>query len=212
MMREMRILVRWRCAMLWTLVLIIVLALGAGVALPWAQQIADLDQRIASSSAQLVRYQRLVNTLPALKAELAQTQPGAQGHDAAEAFYFKAPTPALVGAQLQTQVQEIVAAAQGRLVSTQLLPEEKNQTPPQVRVRTQIQGTMNTLREVLERLAQAQPLLFVEQLSVRSTARAEPMQPANRPPRPGTLPPTNPAGELTLQLDILGFALVGKRS
>ncbi|MBK1694212.1 general secretion pathway protein GspM [Chromatium weissei] len=200
--------IRYRCAAMWTLALLLVLALGAGLVLPWITEIADLNQRIASSSAQLVHYQRLMQTLPALKAELAQ----AQQHDAAEPFYFKAPTLALVGAQLQTQVQTIVAAAEGRLVSTQLLPEDKNQMPPQVRVRTQIQGTMRTLREVLERLAQAQPLLFVEQLSVRSSARAEPEQPPGRPPRPGMVPPTNPAGELTLQLDILGFVLAGKRS
>jgi general secretion pathway protein M len=207
-MRKMQMSIRYRCAAIWTLALLLVLALGAGLVLPWITQIAELDQRIASSSEQLVRYQRLVQTLPALKAELAQ----AQNHEAVEAFYFKAPTPALIGAQLQTQVQEIVAAAEGRLISTQLLPEDKNQTPPQVRVRTQIQGTMNTLREVLERLALAQPLLFVEQLSVRSSARAEPVRPVGRAPRPGMTPPTNPAGELTLQLDILGFVLAGKRS
>ncbi|PQJ96574.1 general secretion pathway protein GspM [Chromatium okenii] len=207
-MRKMQMSIRYRCAAIWTLVLLLVLALGAGLVLPWITQIAELDQRIATSSEQLMRYQRLVQTLPAIKAELAQ----AQNHEAVEAFYFKAPTAALIGAQLQTQVQEIVAAAEGRLISTQLLPEDKNQTPPQVRVRTQIQGTMNTLREVLERLAQAQPLLFVEQLSVRSSARAEPVRPVGRAPRQGMMPPTNPAGELTLQLDILGFVLAGKRS
>ncbi len=197
------------CVLLWSGVVLILVAVLAGLILPWRSQMTELEQRLANSTDQLQRYQRLVATLPQLKAELAALN----NNDAQQVFYFQAATPALAGAQLQTRVQDIVTAAQGRLVSTQLLPAESRQDPPQVKVRTQIQGTTATLVDILRQLQQVRPLLFVERLSVRSSARAD------LPPPPGRLPnqlsrarpPTNPAGELTLQLDIFGLALTGAR-
>jgi general secretion pathway protein M len=192
------------CATAWVVAILVPLTLLAGIMIPWANQLARLDQRIATSEEQLVRYRRLVQSLPGLKAELEQVRT----NDAFKEFYFKAPTPSLAGAQLQSQVQEIVTSAKGRLVSTQLLPEEKNQNPPSVRVRTQIQGTTEVLLDVLHQIEQARPFLFVEQVSVRSSAR--PQLPAQETPgRLTRRAPTNPAGELTVRLDIFGFALAG---
>ncbi|AFL74778.1 type II secretion system protein GspM [Thiocystis violascens] len=195
------------CAILWTMAILIPLLALAGILIPWANQLASLDRRIETGEEQRVRYRRLVNTLPRLKEELASVR----GNDAFKEFYFKAPTPALAGAQLQSQVQEIVTAAKGRLISTQLLPAEKDQDPPSVRVRTQIQGTTETLLDVLHQLEQARPFLFVEQVSVRSSARPQlPAQDARS--RLARRMPTNPAGELTVRLDIFGFALAGDGS
>jgi general secretion pathway protein M len=198
------------CILLWLVTLSGGLLVLIGLILPWHNYIATLEEHIANTYEQVMRYQRLVQTLPQLKTELAALKNNA----AEQVFYFKAATPALAGAQLQTQVQDIVAAAQGRLVSTQLLPAEKNQQPPRVQVRTQIQGTTATVLDIVQRLDQAQPLLFIDRLSVRSAARSEPLPPpppAGRAPnqlqRPR--PPSNPAGELTVQLDIFGFALAG---
>jgi general secretion pathway protein M len=192
------------CALVWIVVVMVPLTLLAGILIPWADELASLDQRMATSEEQLTRYRRLVQTLPSLKDELERVRK----NEAFKEFYFKAPTPSLAGAQLQSQVQEIVMAAKGRLVSTQLLPEDKNQDPPRVRVRTQIQGTTEALLDVLLQIEQARPFLFVEQISVRSSARPQlPTQNA----RGGMMrrAPTNPAGELTVRLDIFGFALAG---
>lgn len=195
---------RLLCALAWLIALTLPLAVLAGILIPWADQLASLDRRIATATDQLTRYRRLIQTLPQLRAELERVR----GNDRYKEFYFSAPTPALAGAKLQGQVQEIVTSAQGRLVSTQLLPEEQNQEPPRVRVRTQIQGTTEVLLEVLYRIEQARPFLFVEQLGVRSAARPQTaMRPT--PGRPLRRMPTNPAGELTMRLDIQGYALDG---
>ena len=125
------------------------------------------------------------------------------------AFYFEAATPALAGAELQRKVQDIITAAKGRLISTQLLPEEKDEQPARVRLRTQIQGSTETLLEVLHQLDQARPFLFVEQVSIRSAARPElPEQQARG--RPIRRPVADEGGELTVRLDIFGFALGGR--
>ncbi|MGQ9659784.1 MAG: type II secretion system protein GspM [Thermochromatium sp.] len=178
--------------------------LVAAVAIPWLGRLSELDAAIAGSRDQLQRYRRLIDTLPALQAELER----ARADDAFEAFYFKAPTQALAGAQLQARIQEIVTAAAGQLISTQILPPEGQETLPRVRVRTQIQGSTETLMEVLYRLDQSRPFLFVERLSVRSSAR--PMEP-NNPVMARRRLAANQGGELTVRLDIYGFVLGGRR-
>ena len=102
-----------------------------------------------------------------------------------------------------------MTAASGRLISTQLLPEEKEQHPPRVRIRTQIQGSTDTLIDILYEIEKARPFLFVDQVSVRSSARPELPQQVGRARsvRGGV----DPGGELTVRLDIFGFALGGGR-
>jgi general secretion pathway protein M len=193
------------CILAWTLATLIPAALLAAVALPWLQENGRLDSAIAAGQDQLQRFRRLEATMPQLRAELERVNK----NEAFKAFYFEAATPALAGAELQRKVQDIVSAAQGRLISTQLLPDEKEEQPPRVRLRTQIQGSTETLLEVLYQIEQARPFLFVDQVSVRSSAR--PDEPAQQiRGRPVRRPPPTQGGELTVRLDIFGFALGGK--
>jgi general secretion pathway protein M len=192
------------CALAWALVIAVPLLAIGGLAVYWAGQMGDLSARIEQSEDQLVRYRRMIQTLPDLRAELEEVR----ANETFKAFYFNAPTPALAGAELQRKVQDIVTAANGRLISTQILPGPPDESPPRVRVRTQIQGSTETLLDVLYDIEQARPFLFVDQVSVRSSARSQ--QPG-RDPRGRAIrrPPVNPAGELTVRLDIFGFTLGG---
>jgi general secretion pathway protein M len=192
------------CILSWVVLLAAPLLLVGALALSWGGQMAGLSARIADSEDQLARYRRMIGTLPDLRAELERVR----ANESFKAFYFDAPTPALAGAELQRQVQDIVSAANGRLISTQILPGPPEESPPRVRVRTQIQGSTEALLDVLYNLEQARPFLFVDQVSVRSSAR--PQQPAADPRgRAIRRPPVNPAGELTIRLDIFGFTLGG---
>lgn len=193
------------CVLSWALVILVPVLLLAGIALPWLDRMEQLDEKIASGQDQLLRFRRLIATLPELRAELEQVNK----NEDFKVFYFDAPTPALAGAELQRKVQTIVTGAKGRLISTQLLPEEKDEHPPRVRIRTQIQGSTDTLLEVLYEIEQARPFLFVNQVSVRSSARPETPQRIIRG-RPVRRPPVRTQGELTVRLDIFGFALGGE--
>lgn len=190
------------CAFVWTAAILLPVLLITALALPWMERVARLDGGIADGQDQLQRYRRLIATLPALRAELERVN----NNQDFKAFYFEAATPALAGAELQRKVQDIVTAAKGRLISTQLLPEEKDEQPARVHLRTQIQGSTETLLEVLHQLDLARPFLFVEQVSIRSSARPDlPEQtPQGRPIRRQA---GNEAGELTVRLDIFGFTL-----
>jgi general secretion pathway protein M len=195
------------CALAWALLVLTPVLAVSAVAIPWMQRSGELQESIAATEDQLLRYRRAVATLPSLRSELEHVN----NNSDFKAFYFSAATPALAGAELQRKVQDIVSAAQGRLISTQSLPELKDEQPARVRLRTQIQGSTDTLIQVLYGLEEARPFLFVEQLSVRSTARPDqrPDQPEQAARGRPARRPVNEAGELTVRLDVFGFALPG---
>jgi general secretion pathway protein M len=194
---------RLSCALAWGLALLAPLLLVASVALPWSQRMHELDEQLARGADQLERYQRLVATLPSLRAELEREQ----ANDDFKAFYFDAETPALAGARLQSEVQDVVRTAGARPISTQILPVDKDEQPPRVRIRTQLQGTTEELLDVLYRIEEARPFLFVDQMSIRSTTpRAAPVRRNSR--RVVRRSPSQAqVGQLTVRLDIFGYSL-----
>lgn len=194
-----------RCLVSWSLALLIPLALVLAIGVPWWQKVRGMDEQIARERDQVVRYRRVLATLPALKAALAEEK----AKDDYKAFYFDAATPALAGAQLQTDVQEMVREAGARPISTQVLPVKADEQPLRVRIRTQLQGDTEALLDILFRIEQARPFLFVDQMSIRSTTpRAAPARRTSRRPvrRVG---PQSQVGQLTVRLDIFGYALGG---
>ena len=194
---------RLSCVLAWGLVLLIPSLLALALALPWWQRVQGLDEQLANSADQFVRYQQLVATLPGLRAELEREQ----ANDDYKAFYFDAETPALAGARLQSEVQDVVRAAGARPISTQILPADKDEQPQRVRIRTQLQGTTEELLDVLYRIEEARPFLFVDQMSIRSTTpRARPQRRSSR--RVVRRSPTQAqVGQLTVRLDIFGYSL-----
>lgn len=187
------------CLLVWGLAILLPALLLGAILIPWASQLGSLDERIASSESQLARYRHLLASLPRLKETLERER----SDQTYKANYFDARTLALAGAQLQSQIQGIVNTAKGRLVSTQILPQEQHESPPRIRVRTQIQGSTESLLEVLYQLELARPFLFVEQVSIRSSARQE----RDTEKRQARRPAANQAGELVIRLDVFGFVL-----
>ncbi len=194
---------RASCLVAWGALLLIPTLLTLAVALPWWQRVHDLDEEIALQRDQLTRLQRLIGTLPGLKAELEHVQ----ANDDVKAFYFDADTPALAGAQLQSEVQEIVRAAGARPISTQVLPVDAADHPPRVRVRVQLQGSTEQLLDMLLRIESARPFLFVDQMSIRSMSsrRANTVRNARQRVRRAAAGPA--PGDLTVRLDLSGYTL-----
>jgi general secretion pathway protein M len=191
------------CVFAWAAALIVPAALVFGIGWPWLERVGSLEREIDSLDDQSVRYRRLLQTLPALQVELDQVRSNEDVKD----FYFDAKTPALAGAQLQREVQEMVKSSGGRVVSTQILPAPADEQPPKVRVRAQLQGTTESLLDVLYQVEKARPFLFVDQMSVRSTSRRTA---ANRNPRVRGRHRSvrrRPQGRLTVRLDVFGYAL-----
>lgn len=195
-----------RCLLWWSLLVLLPMLLVLAIALPWWQRLQELRGDIETAGEQLERLDRLVGTLPTLRAELAREQ----ANDDYKAFYFDAATPALAGAQIQREAQDLIGRVGARVISAQVLPVDPAEQPPRVPLRIQLQGTTEQLLEVLYEVEAARPFLFIDQLSVRSTAQA--IRPTAPPPqirgRPAPRPPNQPAaGDLTVRLDLFGFVL-----
>jgi general secretion pathway protein M len=194
-----------KCVLAWAAVLFIPVTLAVGVAWPWAERMGVLDSEIDTARDQIARYQRLVATLPALRAELEQVN----NNPDLQAFYFHAATPTLAGATLQQNVQDMVKATGGRLVSTQMLPAAPNEKPPTVRVRIQLQGSTDQLFDLLYQIEDARPFLFVDQVSIRSMVQPERPAATEGIGRARRARPRPATEDLTVRLDIFGFALGG---
>lgn len=193
------------CILAWTAALAIPASLFFGIGWPWLEHVSNQEREIESLDDQTVRYSRLLQTLPSLQAELEQVR----SNEGVKDFYFDAKTPALAGAQMQREVQKMVKASGGRVVSTQVLPSAEDEQPPKVRVRAQIQGNTEALLAVLYDLEKARPFLFVDQMSVRSTARraAAKPNPRVRGRQRHRSVRRQPQGQLTVRLDVFGYAL-----
>lgn len=191
------------CILLWGLVILIPAGLVVGGGWPWLERMGILEREIATAEDQLTQYQRLIASLPGLQAELKQVL----SNEDVKAFYYDAPTPQLVAAQMQRELQDMVKEAGARLISAQILSANTEERPPKVSIRTQLQGETEALLDLLFRIEQARPFLFVDQLSVRASARRA----ARRNPRlrARRAPVQANRNELTIRLDISGYAIVG---
>jgi general secretion pathway protein M len=189
----------WGCIAAWSAAVLIPALLMIAVLLPWWQRMQVLDADYERGLDQLTRYQRLEATLPSLREELAREQ----ANDDFKAFYFDAETPALAGARLQSEVQEMVRGAGARPISTQILPVAEDEQPQRVRIRTQLQGTTDELLDLLYRIESARPFLFVDQMSIRSTTPRR----SNVRRRVSRRSNQREVGMLTVRLDVFGYIL-----
>jgi general secretion pathway protein M len=191
---------RLSCLAAWSLALLLPALLLLSIALPWWQNKQALDDQLERDRDQLQRYRQLVATLPTLRAELERER----ANDDFKAFYFDAETPGLAGARLQSEVQEVVRSAGARPISAQILPVDPKEQPPRVRIRIQLQGSTQQLLDVLYEVEDARPFLFVDQVSVRATARRARAQVRRNLRRPQA---NTQVGELTVRLDVFGYTL-----
>lgn len=196
---------RRQCIIAWLTMASVILAVAAASILPWTFKLLELERSMTKSQDQIVRYRRMVNTLPAVQAALAREQ---ENDELAE-LSINASTPALAGAQLQRDLQEFVRASEARPISAQVLPVNASDQPPRVRVRIQLQGDTEQLLQLLLKLEQARPLFFVEQMSIRSAAvpagtAASRSLARRRGARRGQ---SGQAGDLTVRLDVYGYSV-----
>jgi general secretion pathway protein M len=142
----------------------VVVLVFAAVVWPWLEQNWEYDEEIANRVHQLGRFQALAATRPELERQLEQLRLESRN----AAFYLKADTPALAGAELQNQVKQVVEAQGGKLTSTQILKVADEEGATRVSIRVRMTGDTETLLNVLYGLENGQPLLFLDNLSVRA--------------------------------------------
>ena len=206
---------QWRCLVALLSLLAVMAALVAAVAMPVTARHAAYRDAIDQSRRDLVRYQRIIDAAPALRAEIERLR----DTEDASAYYLSRPTSALAAAELQDKAKEVVRANGGTLTSTQVLQTRGAGAGDDERVviRVQMTGDTPALQRVMYRLEAGQPLLFIDKLTVqaagRTTARAtrrpnragrRTTPQASTPPKPRV--PLRPA--LTVSFDLSGYRAI----
>jgi general secretion pathway protein M len=93
-----------------------------------------------------------------------------------------------------------VKQAGGELISTQVIPERKEEQFIRVAVKLRMTGSTQVLRDVLhsfESGTAGNPILFVENLNIRPIRNMQPQFPGRKPPKV--------ADKLSVDFDVVGY-------
>ena len=155
---------RFRCLVPVTAVVLLVALVITGVLLPWWNKNLDYQKDAEDAADRIGRYQRLIQQQPVFREALAQlrTEHKKQG------YFLAGSSEELAAAELQKRVKDVVGEAGGTLVSTQNIPATIRDLPGKVQIRVRLKGDTDALTKVLYELERQHPLLFVENLNIKS--------------------------------------------
>lgn len=115
--------------------------------------------------------------------------------------FISRDTAALASADLQTLIKKTVTDAGGELISTQVIPERKDQQFTRIAVKVRMTGSTVVLREVLYAFETGNPILFVENLNLRPIRIGQPHMPGGKPAK---IP-----DRLSVDFDVVGYMRAG---
>lgn len=176
------------------MVLAAVLAVVYGlIAAPIISAYANTNRSIADLRQLLDRYTRIAEARPQLESrmdELAANPPGDED-------FLTGASDAITAAELQRVITRIVRHAEGRLISAQVLDPVVEEGLKKIALSVQFDGDIKALQQILFTIESDNPVLFIEELDVRS----------NRTRR---IRNQEAAGPVTLRtrLDLYGYQLL----
>jgi general secretion pathway protein M len=181
--------------------LAILVALIAILYLGIAMPIVDAYQSIGADTVQLQdqlhRYQRAGSDRAQRQAELAAL---AQRSSAADGF-LQGANDTLVAAQIQNRLKSLADSAHAELRSTQVLPAQDEGALRRISVRGQFATNVAGALQVFYGLESQYPLLFIDNLNIRSR-QGNVRETRSRDP--------GESDALDLQFDIYGYAQRGQ--
>lgn len=146
------------------LLLVLLGAIAAGIGWPTWSLNQAYAERISEQRRMLGQYRRIAAGGDDLQREVQRLEQW----QASSNLYLRANTEALAAAELQRIVKQHAGARGGRVVSTQTLASKTEdaftRVAVKVRLRTDMQGMVHTVHA----LQSQRPLLFIDNLSIRS--------------------------------------------
>lgn len=118
-----------------------------------------------------------------------------------EERFISRDTAALASADLQSMIKESVTGAGGELISTQVIPERKEEQFTRIAVKVRMTGSTQVLRDVLHAFETRKPILFIENLNLRPIRIIQPTIPGRKPGRV--------ADKLSVDFDVVGYMRAG---
>lgn len=139
-------------------------ALYGLIARPLLDRYWDNSELISVLETRLSDYLRTAESGAALKKRLTQSR-----QELSRANYFlHSEKHALASAELQELIRDTIAASDGRLISSQANDLLDAEGPEIVSIDARLQGDINALQNVLQKLANSRPIVFVDELLITS--------------------------------------------
>lgn len=154
-----------RCGPYYLLLGLLAILIPALVLVPWWIQWHDYRQTAVEVAERVARYQRLLAGEDALRSRLAafNSQLKQRG------YFIEAGNSELAAAEIQQFVKTLVEKSGGTLVSTQHLPGGQDaQWLRPVEIKVRLKGDVESLARILFGLESSNPVLAVEDVSIRS--------------------------------------------
>jgi general secretion pathway protein M len=170
----------------------VVVAVIAAIAVPVWIAHSHYDKALADMNDRLERFRRVAAT----RAEVVRNLEAVRTKDARK-FFLRPGGAALSAAEVQEAVRSIIEQNGARLITMQVPAAKDEGRYRQVNVNVQLTTNIQALRKILHRVESGTPLLFVENLMVRSQV------PATFKPGPGAEP------EMFVQFDVYGYSATG---
>ncbi|MDH3473802.1 MAG: type II secretion system protein GspM [Rhodospirillales bacterium] len=177
-----------RAAALALLFLVLWLAWIAVVS-PVISAYRETNERIASTSERLNRFQGISNNYPALKQQIEDLV----RQTAKSGIYLAGNTDSLAAANLQEGVSGTIERNGGTLRSVQILPVTDDGDFRKVTVRVQMTATLPAFTRILYSLEADKPFVFIDNLDIKNRrARARNQDEDQNP-------------ELVIRFDLYGY-------
>jgi len=169
-----------------------VLVVVALLAIPTWYFYNRYDRELADRREKVERFGRIAGT----RAEVARQLEAMRAKETRK-FFLRSGAPALSVAEAQEIIRDVVVSSGGRLITMQALPSKDEGRYRQVSAQVQLAANIHALRKILHSIETHVPLLFVENLMVKTQV------PGNFKPGPGAEP------EMFVTFDVHGYSLAG---
>jgi general secretion pathway protein M len=169
-----------------------IVAVIAIVAVPTWLVHRHYDTALSEATTRLERFGRISSTRPVVAKQLE-----AMRAKDTRRYFLRSGGAALSAAEAQETVRSLIESSGGRLITMQAPVAKEEGHYRLITANVQMQANIFALRKILGAIDTNVPVLFVDNLTIRSQV------PSNFRPQPGAEP------EMFVQFDISGYALTG---
>ena len=125
------------------------------------------EARIERATELLARYERALDDEAGLRAEIE----GLRKSDGSPDPFLKGDSTQIIAANLQNQIQTLVAGEPGDIRSIQVLPESVEDGFEKIGLRVTLTAGIPTMQKVFYDIESSVPALFIDNLDVRTNIR-----------------------------------------
>ena len=134
---------------------------------PIRADFAAQETRIARATELLERFEKALNNEPKLRAEIESLRK----NDGSPDPFLKGDSTQIIAANLQNQIQTLVAGEPGDIRSIQVLPESEEDGFEKIGLRVTLTAGIPTMQKIFYDIESSVPALFIDNLDVRTNIR-----------------------------------------